>query len=286
MFRQIRAVAAAVSLLVLVQGCKHNEESSQPLPVTLVQQTPASQPATNPIDRSQSLDPMSTACSGCPQSLPPPVTGIVFQGVAGAGPQDQIDILSEGYNSKSDFEADAKFFFDTQLMSGDAFYKSHASSFLIKTLYREAPSAGGTLYGISTANRSSCNFAANPAGLGDAIQKAASAASSLVVVLANDSVSFACTTTEEWTYLASGAADRTGIMAHELGHLIAGLFDENSEDQTAYTGDPINRSNCSTQVPPQAPYWMVISEFELDAIQPIRVRLQRVGDLCHTRPAR
>jgi hypothetical protein len=193
-----------------------------------------------------------------PQRASAQVISTIFPASGTGGPY-VIVVLADGYTSQTQFKNDAAFIFLTRLMN-DPFYLAHASSFTIKTMYRGASAVGSSLFGISTLNRPSCILSADPATTAQAINAAATLADpnpQFVAVLTNDSVSYGCTTADHWTYVTSGA--RRGVVPHELGHLIGGLYDEYDDGVAAYAGAAVNRSNCSTLLPPALPYWAALS---------------------------
>jgi IgA peptidase M64 len=200
-------------------------------------------------------------CCASPTPAAPPVSTTIFLPSSGTPGPFVIVVVSDGYTKMSQFNNDANFIFVTRLMT-DPFFAAHQSKFTIKTVYDRAPSSGASLYGVSTANRSQCDMSQAPLTTAQLIRTKAKLATpdpNLVVLLAKDSVSFACTTSEHWTYVTSGASDRNGIMAHELGHLIGGLYDEYDDGVTPYSGPAVDRSNCSTKLPPLSPYWTALS---------------------------
>jgi len=182
----------------------------------------------------------------------------IYPAPSTTGGANVIVVISDGYTDETQFDVDASFIFVTRLMN-DAFYSSHGASFTIKTGYAAAPAEGVSSFGISTANRASCDLAPNRAATRTKIFDAAAEADAnwkFAVVLAYDSVSYACYTNDSWTYVTAGASDRNGIVAHELGHQIGGLFDEWDDGVSPYSGGEVNHSNCSTHLPPQTPHWM------------------------------
>lgn len=195
-----------------------------------------------------------------PQAASAQVVSTIFP-TSGAGGAEVIVVIADGYTSQTQFTGDAAFIFVTQLMN-DPFYLAHASSFTIKTVYRAAPAVASSLFGITTTNRRSCILSADPATTAQDINAAALLADpnpQFVAVLTNDTVTYGCTTADHWTYLTSGVSSRRGIVAHEFGHLIGGLYDEYDDGAAAYGGAAVNRSNCSTQLPPALPYWATLS---------------------------
>ncbi len=72
-----------------------------------------------------------------------------------------------------------------------------------------------------------------------------------VVVVGNyEGVSFGCRV-DNWTYVSAGAREIGGVLEHEFGHLIGGLFDEYTLNPPPFTDD-VDRLNCSTKA---TPYW-------------------------------
>src|SRR5207247_144690 len=61
---------------------------------------------------------------------------------------------------------------------------------------------------------------------------------------------------DHWTYVSAGAREVGGVLEHEFGHLIAGLFDEYALSENTnkdYPGPVVDGPNCSTNV--MSPVW-------------------------------
>src|SRR5262245_44994278 len=171
----------------------------------------------------------------------------------GAGGPNVIAVLSDHYGSSvSDtaaFNSDANRLFVTGLMA-DPNYVGFSPLFTIKTIHNPFPSAAplstNSNYGFEAVTSGNCEVSSLGAATATAVENVASAvAPRLIVVIGNYTFDSGCTD-YNWTFVYARAAPR--VVAHELGHLIANLYDE----YVTKTGpDPttVTDKHCSTQVP-------------------------------------
>ena len=200
------------------------------------------------------------------EAAAPTVTQIVPAAPAIGGPY-QIAVLSDGFtvDEKWKFDAVADWLFNVKLFN-DSFYQAHKASFTVTTVFRPATQSGDAQYGISAAGDiSNCYIATTGDVDGNVYDATATLTPPLApirtVIIANDVYTNGCTR-NLWTYVWAGIQGTSGVLEHELGHLIAGLFDEFSLVAAPFPvggingqGEP-NGPNCSTFDPPS---WSTLS---------------------------
>ena len=165
-----------------------------------------------------------------------------------------IAVLADGYPSgqETDFNDDAKNLFLFDLLV-DSFYSSQASKFTIKTIF-EAQTGSASNYGFHPVSSGPCDVdgdagtAAKVGTLGNSV------GANRVVVIGNDLGTASGCAKDNWTYVYSGSFG-SRIVEHELGHLIADLYDEYVTRTGQYPNvlDDSLKMNCSTNT--AAPWW-------------------------------
>lgn len=177
--------------------------------------------------------------------------------VAGPNRPITIVVLADNFTAAQQFdfdEAAANFFLHGLLPDG--FYSQHASAITVKTYFRPVSAPRASNYGFRLGPGSNCSITWDHGGTNTAAlveDDAGPHGATHTVVIGNYNYNFGCQA-GEWIYVAVGAVGRD-ILQHELGHLIAGLYDEFA--LPANIGQvpeaPIKRANCSTRRP--APHW-------------------------------
>lgn len=183
--------------------------------------------------------------------------------LSGAGGPYVIAVLSDGFadDEHEDFDKAANWVFQVQVFN-DSFYQAHKDSFTVKTIFRPAAQSGATQYGITASGGISNCYIAATTTFEDAdlnVEKASVIVENGVVtlkptrtvILAKGVYSSGCTR-NTWTYVWAGIQESSGVLEHELGHLVAGLLDEYSLNTAPFPtgginglGEP-NGPNCST----------------------------------------
>jgi hypothetical protein len=160
-----------------------------------------------------------------------------------------IAMVSDQFTDHDDFVSVATTL-ASRLMTSE-FYKSHPDAFTIESFY-DASSETSSRFGFHEVVGGPCSIAWNPATTTGLVEDAIKPASAdfIIVVGNNDAGAYGCTT-PDWMYLTSGSRFGGTVLPHELGHAMAGLFDEYVTQAGAYPG-AVDRMNCSTQSPP---YW-------------------------------
>jgi hypothetical protein len=166
-----------------------------------------------------------------------------------------IAVLSDHYTSGEEalFNLDVENLFKNGIFA-DPFYAGHEDAFTIVPIFKPwaaTPATPESNYEFkidATTTNCSVSWSGQTAGL---IEDAVKAQSPWrTVVVSNYGFVFGCTQ-NPWTYVPSGAVGR-GILEHELGHSLAGLFDEyaNAAHLTHQYPGTLDCRNCSTATPP------------------------------------
>jgi hypothetical protein len=179
---------------------------------------------------------------------------------SGTGGPYVIAVLSDGFADNDaehhEFDAAANWVFNIQLFNDD-FYQAHKASFTVKTIFRPASQSGATQYGISASggiNNCYITYATTPEDADTNVEGAvAFLKPTRTVIIAKGVTSGGCTH-NLWTYVWTGIEETSGVLEHELGHLIANLLDEYSLNALDYPNvdpyPPVNGPNCSTFLTP------------------------------------
>ncbi|HEV3060961.1 MAG TPA: M64 family metallopeptidase [Vicinamibacterales bacterium] len=192
---------------------------------------------------------------------------------SGPGGSYVIAVVSDGYaNTSSDRQK-----FDNAVnglivngMLLDPFYQAHEAAFTIVKVFQPSPQSGQSQFGITQnydvthcyINWIPDSSTPNTATMIDNAVQSVGPDRTLVVGN-NESQAFGCTPHDgDWTYVTAWARTEEpgGILEHEFGHLIAGLWDEYAFTNPPYTGSyptppPVTGPNCSTEA---SPSWLTL----------------------------
>jgi IgA Peptidase M64 len=175
---------------------------------------------------------------------------------SGTGGGYVIAVVSDGYVSSEEWKFDRAV--DGLILNGlmqDPFYSSHGSAFTIKKTFKASPQSQQSLFQIKPnydLRRCYIDYVEGDTtkAIDDVVKDLAPMR---VVVVGNyEGVSLGCRV-DNWTYVSAGAREIGGVLEHEFGHLIAGLFDEYTLNPPPFT-DEVDRLNCSTK---ETPYWFL-----------------------------
>jgi hypothetical protein len=173
---------------------------------------------------------------------------------SGTGGGYVIAVVSDGYVSSDEWQFDRAV--DGLILNGlmqDTFYSSHGSAFTIKKIFKASPLSQQSLFQIKPnydLRRCYIDYVEGDTtkAIDDVVKDLAPVR---VIVVGNyEGLSFGCRV-DNWTYVSAGAREIGGVLEHEFGHLIAGLFDEYTLNPPPFT-DEVDRLNCSTK---ETPYW-------------------------------
>ncbi len=172
-----------------------------------------------------------------------------------------IVVISDGYAANEWWKFDRAV--NGLLLNGlmaDPFYSGQGASFTIHKVFLPQTTVGQSNFGITPnydVNR--CYIDTEPGtpptptspgtpGTTDKIEAAVqSLAPTRTVVIGNyEGVSMGCTE-DTWTFVSAGAREVGGVLEHEFGHLIAGLYDEYALKgaNDPYPGPAVDGPNCS-----------------------------------------
>ncbi len=180
-----------------------------------------------------------------------------------------IAIISDHYldGDKAEFDADVDNFIHAGLLV-DGFYSQHASKMQIVSVFKPTAAGQASSYDFTIAT-SSGNCAVTEGGLtAEKIQDVVqTVAPDHTIVIGNYPYNFGCTK-GNWTYVAVDAVG-TDVLQHELGHVVAGLYDEwalasNGTTPFPYPLPPTERRNCALW-PTPPPYWTGMANVVNDA---------------------
>lgn len=173
----------------------------------------------------------------------------------GGPPPFLIAVLADHYTNtqEQEFDYDVENFFKHGLLVDD-YYKSQAGNMRIVS-YFEATTAGqesafdfeiGTGVGNCAITAGNNTMTKLQLAVGNTVP-------THFIVIGNHPYNFGCTK-GRWTYVAVDAVG-TDVLQHELGHLIAGLYDEWAmASNGAHPGLTNDRLNCAP-TPPPPPHW-------------------------------
>jgi len=182
----------------------------------------------------------------------------------GSGGPWVIAVLSDAYGdgiAQTIFENDAKNLFVEGLLKDDNF-KAWAPMFTIKAIHNPFPSTDPanpplnaySNYGFKSELSGDCEVSSMGNATAAAVEKVAAAVNpKRIAVLGNYTLATGCTDFN-WTYLYTRANART--VAHEFGHLVAGLYDEYVLHTGSDPDAPITTKNCSTNL--SSPHWTTL----------------------------
>lgn len=177
---------------------------------------------------------------------------------SGPGGPYSIAIVADGFSDIADFN-DAVNLLTVKLLNSE-FYSANTNVLTIQSVF---DASTGSRFHFSEMLGGPCQiaWASDTTTL---IEGALGSLSpSLTVVLGNNDIGQYGCSTSDWMYVTSGTRFAGTVLPHELGHEIAGLFDEYVDDAGPYPTPPVNRANCSTQTPP---YW---SSFKIPPTMPL-----------------
>jgi len=183
---------------------------------------------------------------------------------SGPGGNYIVAVIGDGYTADEEWKFDRAvdgLILKNGLMA-DPFYSGSdiANALRIKRIFKPVAASGASLFAIKpNYHASSCYIDFRPgSGVSDTTPLIESAVGGLsperTVVIGNyEGMSFGCAV-DTWTYVSAGARESGGVMEHEFGHLVAGLWDEYAlPNNGAYTMPPVDGPNCSNQS--TAPIW-------------------------------
>ncbi len=147
---------------------------------------------------------------------------------SGQGGNYVIAVVSDGFTASESWQFDRAV--NGLILNGlmaDPFYSTNGAKFTIKKIFKAVANTHQSSFQF-TANfdiqKCYVDYTAQTTGLiEDAVNVVAP---ERVVVIGNyEGVSMGCSV-DTWTYVSAGAREVGGVLEHEFGHLIAGLFDE------------------------------------------------------------
>jgi hypothetical protein len=195
---------------------------------------------------------------------PPAMAQTTIYPPSGPGGNYVIAVISDGYAADESWKFDRAV--NGLVLNGlmtDPFYSGKGASFTIKKIFQPVGQSGQSAFGITMnydINRCYIDF--DPTTTTVAIENAVKAISpERTLVIGNqEGVSLGCTV-DTWTYVSAGAREVGGVLEHEFGHLIAGLFDEYAlPPNGAYVTPDVDGPNCSNvMVTGAQPSWMKLS---------------------------
>lgn len=180
----------------------------------------------------------------------------------GSNPPVLIAIVADHYtlDQEKEFDQDVENFFKYGLLV-DSYYKNHSADLRIKTYFEPTPVGQDSIYDFKIEpGVGNCAVIDGPNTL-NAINTTLSGDHPVhTIVLGNHQYNFGCTDSY-WTYIAVDAVG-TDVLQHEMGHVLAELFDEWSLPanlNTNYTGviQMNDTRNCWPTKPPAtlSPHW-------------------------------
>lgn len=192
---------------------------------------------------------------------------VIKQMIPASGPGGHfvVAVVSDHYSDETAFEADAFRLVDSALFNNptlnDTFYRDHKAAFTFMTVFDSWPSTDPTRPPLST--QSNFGFV-DGSGVTDcdiywqdntsaALENIAAGVNpQVILVVAKSTFDVGCSS-QNWTYVTSHLSSRDTTVAHEFGHLVAGLYDEYVRNRGDDPDAPIDELNCSTS---SAPYWI------------------------------
>jgi len=161
-----------------------------------------------------------------------------------------IAVISDGYTSTEEpkFNRAVAGLVVNGLMA-DPFYAANKAAFTIYRIFKASAQSQQSLFGITPnydVNRCYINYDAQQTTLAiwDAVNGVNVTARRTIVVGNYEGVSLGCTV-DDWSYVSAGAREVGGILEHEVGHLVGGLFDEFVLQTADYPGPNVDGPNCS-----------------------------------------
>jgi len=176
----------------------------------------------------------------------------------GTGGAYRIAIVSDGLNNETEFNNIVKSVVDG--VFADPFYASKKAAFTIVSVF-EAQAPGTSRFGFKEGTgETNCEVDWTDDTSGDIEKALIGIGHKRVIVIGGLDFVFGCSD-DQWTYLPKRIRGHDDITRHELGHLIAGLYDEYFPEPPAvvpFSGLLLDL-NCSINT--TTPWWLTSGSF-------------------------
>jgi hypothetical protein len=185
---------------------------------------------------------LAAACSASAQQVYPPPSS--------TGGKYVVAVLADGYAANEEWAFDRAI--NGLIVNGlmaDPFYANLGGSFTIIKKFVAAPTSGQSAFGIApNYDLRKCYIDYDQTKVVTEIEKEVGAIAPVrVVIIGNYEGSAIACTEGMWTWIAAGAREGGGVLEHEFGHLVAGLYDEFAlaGNDTFPSSIYVNDHNCS-----------------------------------------